>query len=147
MALLLTDYGIRRKQIPVSGEAGGVVCERFELTLTPALAASITSAEIIELAGLPARHTIVDATLDTDELGAVTVSAGLISGEFGKKDDARTMGTELFNGAADASIVRMSLQTGFRIAPSDLDRGIGLKFSGTVTPAGQKVALILFTKQ
>ena len=69
--------------------AGEVVCERFTFTVTE----NLTSADIIDLGVLPAGSTVVDAILDTGDLGVgVTVSAGVMSGVVGDKDAGRTCG-------------------------------------------------------
>lgn len=134
--------GIR--QAPVSGEAGGVVCEKYEFVVS----ANLASTDIVELAVLPAYHTVVDAVLVSEDLGAgVTVDVGIMSGIKGELDESRTSGNELFAGAANNSVVRMSKAAGFQIEPVEADRSIGLKVSGAVTASGQKVTLILSCKQ
>ena len=123
--------------------AGEVVCERFTFTVTE----NLTSADIIDLGVLPAGSTVVDAILDTGNLGAgVTVTAGIMSGVVGDKDVARTSGSELFNAAANNAIVRPSASSAFNIAPVGKDRSIGVKVSGAVTAANQVIALNVFYK-
>ena len=129
--------------VPVCGEAGEVQAERFTFTITE----NLTTSDIIELGVLPAFATVVDAILDTDECGTGTIAVGVMTGDVGSTDGARTSGTELFAAAADASVVRPSARSAFTIAPTDKDRSIGLKFSAAVTAANQVVALTLFYKQ
>jgi hypothetical protein len=144
MSIVQSPWGAARKQAPVSREAGGVVAEKYKFVITQDLA----DGDIIELAVLPAYHTIVDAILVTDETGTATFDVGVMSGVVGSPDQARTCGNELFAGAADASVVRMTKAAGFRITPIEGDRSIGLKVVGAgITQAGQVVELILFTKQ
>ena len=120
-----------------------VVCERFTFTVT----GNLTSADIIELGVLPAGSTVVDAILDTGNLGAgVTITSGIMSGVVGDKDAARTCGSELFSAAANNAIVRPSASSAFNIAPVDKDRSIGVKVSGAVTAANQVIALNVFYK-
>lgn len=124
--------------------AGEVVCERFTFTVTE----NLTSADIIDLGVLPAGSTVVDAILDTGNLGVgVTVSAGVMSGVVGDKDAGRTCGTELFSAVANNAIVRLSTSSAFTIAPVNADRSLGVKVSGNVTAANQVVALSVFYKQ
>ena len=124
--------------------SGEVVCERFTFTVS----ADLASADIIELGVLPANSTIVDAILDTGNLGAgVTVTSGLMSGTVGSTDAARTCGSELFSAAANNAIVRPSTSSAFTIAKVTADRSIGVKVSGAVTAANQVVALSVFYKQ
>lgn len=144
MAIVQSPWGALRKQAPVSREAGGVVAEKYKFVVSAGLAAN----DIIELGVLPAYHTIVDAILVTDETGTATFDVGVMSGTLGDPDQARTCGNELFAGAADASVVRMTKPAGFRIAPIEGDRAIGLKVLGAgIAQAGQVIELILFTKQ
>ena len=119
------------------------MCERFTYIITSNLA----SGDIIEMGPLPAFAHPVDATLVSDELGTVTLDVGIMSGDFGSTDQARTCGAELFSAAADASVVRMSLPGGFRLTPVDKDRGIGVKVSDAITAANQRIDLLLYYRQ
>lgn len=144
MAIKQSEWGQLRKQAPVSGEAGGVVAEKYKFVVTADLAAN----DIIELGVLPAYHTVVEAILVTDEIGTATFDVGIMSGTLGSPDQARTCGNELFAGVADASVVRLSKLSAFRIPPVEGDRAIGLKVLGAgITQAGQVIELVLFTKQ
>lgn len=144
MAIVQSAWGALRKQAPVSREAGGVVVEKYKFVVTADLAAN----DIIELAVLPAYHTIVDAILIVDEAGTATYDVGVMSGILGSPDQARTCGNELFAGAADAGVARMTKPAGFRITPIEGDRAIGVKVLGAgITQASQVIELVLFTKQ
>lgn len=144
MAIVQSKWGSGLLQAPVAAHAGVVVCEKYEYTLT----ANMASTDILELGVLPAYNTVVDAVLITDNLGAgVTVDVGIMSGVKGDTDATRTSGNQLFASAANNTVVRMSKADGFRIAPTDADRSIGLKVSGAVTAASQKITLVLTTKQ
>lgn len=144
MAIVQSAWGAARKQAPVSCEAGGVVAEKYKYVITADMAAN----DIIELAVLPAYHTIVDAILIVDEAGTATYDVGIMSGTVGSTDQARTCGNELFAGAADATVTRMTKTAGFRITPIEGDRSIGVKVLGAgITQASQVIELVLFTKQ
>lgn len=138
-----SPWGAGRLQAPVTGGAGVVMVEKFEFTLNKNLAAG----DIIELGVLPAFATVVDATLIADSLGAsVTMDVGLMSKEVGSTDVSRTSGNELFATAA-AGVVRMSAASGFKIAPTEGDRSVGVKASAAVTATGQKLMLVMYYKQ
>lgn len=144
MAIVQSAWAEGRKVAPISREAGGVVAEKYSYTITKDMLAG----DIIELGILPAYHTVVDAVLIVDEIGTATIDVGIMSGTVGDPAQNRTCGDELFDGAADAGASRMSSLAGFRIAPVDADRSIGLKLVGAgVTAAGQVVELMLLTKQ
>lgn len=135
MALIQSDFAKGRKQAPVCEEYGVAVTARYEIDLAEAPA----SGDIIEIGGLPAYATVVDAILDTDALDsgtAIALDVGLMSGDYQEVDDDRTSGNELFEGATTAQaggILRMSKQEGFRIEKTDLDRGIGVKVTTVAT--------------
>jgi hypothetical protein len=147
MALIQSSWAKGVKALPVSGEAGGVVAERFEINLAdlPTLVVN----DVLELAGLPAFHTIVGYTLDNDEVDAataITVDVGIMSGEFGVVDSARTCGNQLF--AASTALRTAAVTVGnsaaaFRLAPTDKDRGIGLKFTGIPAGGNQRTTGVL----
>lgn len=144
MAIVQSDWGLLRKQAPVSREAGTVVAQKYKFVVTKDLAAN----DIIELGVLPAYHTVLDATLIIDEAGTATYDVGVMSGILGSPDQARTCGNELFAGAADATVTRMSKTAGFRITSVEADRAIGVKVLGAgITQAGQVIELILYTRQ
>ena len=143
MAIKQSDWAYGRRVAAVGDEAGDVICERYSYTITSDLA----SGDIIEMGPLPAFAFPVDATLVTDELGTVTLDAGIMSGDFGSDDQSRTCGAELFSAAADASVVRMSLPGGFRLTPVGKDRGIGVKVSDAITAANQRIDLLLYYRQ
>lgn len=144
MAIVLSDWAIGRKQAPVSEEAGGVVAEKYTFKVLKDLALN----DIIELAILPAYHTIVDAILIVDEVGTATFNVGIMSGTVGSTDPARTSGTELFIAATDNAVQRIVNPAGFRVLPIAADRGIGVKvLTAGIVQTGQVIELILFTKQ
>lgn len=139
-----SEWVLGRKQTPTSREAGNVVAQRFEVT-----AGALASSDIVELAVLPAHHTIVDAILDMDALDAgITADVGIMSGTVGDPDNARTCGSELFSAvdASSAVFSRVGARSAVTIAPKDSDRSIGVKVSGSVA-AGKKIALTLFMVQ
>ena len=143
MAIKQSDWATGRRVTAASGEAGEVVCERFSFVITSSLA----SGDIIEMGPLPAFSHPVDATLVSDELGTVTLDVGIMSGDFGSTDQARTCGAELFSAAADGSAVRASLLGAFRMNSVDKDRGIGVKVSAAITAASQRVDLLLYFRR
>lgn len=141
MAIVQSAWGAGLHQAPVSGEAGTVVAERYTFTVSDDLAAD----DIVELAVLPAYHTVVDAILLGEDVG--TVDVGIMSGTVGSSDQSRTSGDELFSAAATGSVARMSKASGFTIEPVEADRSIGVKVADGVAASGQKIELLLLTKQ
>jgi hypothetical protein len=146
MAIVQSSWGALKRQAPVSEESGTVKCERYTYTVPAGV--TLVVGDIIELAILPAYHTVLDATLVTDDVGTATLDVGIMSSIPGDTDQARTCGNELFAGAADGVSVRMSKVAGFRIAQIAGDRSIGLKVqTASIVGAAQVIDLLLYTKQ
>lgn len=114
-------------------EAGTVVATRVTHTLT----AAPTANDVLELAVLPARHRIVDIRLDTT--GTITINkTGIMSGDVGSKDGARTVGDALItSGAANADARAL--------APTEADRSIGCLLT-SATPGAVVSATILYAQ-
>jgi hypothetical protein len=91
--------------------------------------------DVVEMVILPAGYVPVDAVLaceDTDSGGsaAMTLDLGLLSGTAGAADGARTCGNEAFAASTVAQaggIARPTKKDFALIAPTDADRGMGLK--------------------
>lgn len=155
MALIQSEWATRRKTAPIAEEAGGVVAERFEIDFADV--AALSNGDIIELGVLPAHCTIVDYYLDNDDLDsngspAANVDIGIMSGDFGDNDAARTCGDELFDGSTAlqaAAFTRATVSEALRIAATDADRSIGVKFvaAPATQPASGVLALTVFYKQ
>ena len=99
--------------------------------------------DIVEMGAIPADCVPVDLIVDNGALGAsATLDAGILSGEFAKFDNARTMGNEFFaaSAAATSGVIRCT--------SDQSDRGFGIKFLGANPAAGQtiRVTLICRTK-
>ncbi|MBI1202614.1 MAG: hypothetical protein GC182_08905 [Rhodopseudomonas sp.] len=132
--MLQTDVAKGKIIAPTPDEAGDLASIRAEISLATG---DLTLNKIIEMLPLPANCTGVDFIFDTDDLDSdgaptITIDIGVMSGEYGDPDpdDARTCGAEIFSAATTAQaggVARPTLVTAFRIAPTDADRGIGVK--------------------
>jgi hypothetical protein len=152
MALYRSAFAKGQRQAATAGTSGTVVTERFEYDLTGAVSLN----DIIEIGCIPARTRVVDMVLVSDDLdtnGAPTLTydVGVMSGDYGVNDAARTVGNEFF--AADqvgraGGSSRMSKKEGFTVAAADADRGIGVKIAaGPATSAttGKITLLVSYT--
>jgi hypothetical protein len=143
MSLLQSLWATGQRNTPYGDCAGDEVVQVFEFTM-PATAPAAN--DIIELAVLPATHTVTDAILVSEALDTLAVDIGIMSGEVGDKDSPRTCGAELFAAqAVDGTVVRTELVSAFTIPPTDNHRSIGAKV--TTAPgaavAGKKLRLLL----
>ena len=85
---------------PTATEAGRVVLVTGEYVTATGDAIN----DIVEFGAIPQNCVPVDLIVDNGALGAsATLDAGVISGEYGKVDNARTMGSEFFAGSAAAT--------------------------------------------
>lgn len=154
MAIILSKHADGNRAVVTPECAGEVVANHYEFDITGvALAAN----DIIDLGILPAYCTVVDAILISDDLdtnGAPTLACdvGVMSGEIGSKDVARTCGNELFaasNVGQAGGVARPTKKEAFRIASAGIDRSIGLKITtaAATQAAAGKISLLLFVKQ
>jgi hypothetical protein len=134
--MLQTEYAKGEEIAPTPANAGETVSYRATIALATG---DLTLNNIIEMGPLPAGCEFVDAILDTDDLDtgtAIKLDVGIMNGDFGALKDssgnARTCGAEILAAVTTAQaggVVRPTLATAFRIARSDVDRGIGLKIN------------------
>jgi len=134
---------------PYPRGAGEIVTVRATIEATTA---NLAAGNIFEMMALPDNCRPVDMIFIADDLDsgtpAIDFDIGIMSGTFGDDDNTRTCGAEFFDGdttgqAAGSS--RMSLVTGFELAPAATTRGIGIKVvtapatavAGTITLIAQ----------
>ena len=145
MALFQTGWSTRQLNTATADCAGEEVAQEFEHTFT---AVALAAGDIVELGILPAYNKISDAILAADAVGAgITFDIGIMSGEVGDPDAARTCDASIFaasNVAAAGGVARVTLATAFTIASKEFDRSVGLKIVAPgAQAAGTKVRLIL----
>lgn len=89
--------------------------------------------DIVELGGIPSNATVIDLIIHHDGIGG-TVDAGILSGDYAKKDSTRTL-TQDFGAAlstAAAGIVRLAKNTN-ALTPTAVEQGWGIKFLAAPT--------------
>ena len=112
--------------------------------------------DVIEFAILPAGYVPVDAILATEDVDsggapAMTLDLGLISGVAGLADNARTCGNEAFAASTVAQtggLARPTKANFAMIAPTDADRGIGIKVAAAAATlvVGAKMRLTVIAR-
>ena len=129
--------------------AGAVHEQRFSYDCA---SLGVLATDILELGVLPANARLIDAMVFAEGAwGAITADIGLMSGEFGSKDTARTSGNELFaaqnvNNTVTAA-ARLSKPAGLLVDPVEKNRSIGVVFSADVAAGAKKIHLRLFYAQ
>lgn len=145
MAIKQSPWALNQRTSNRPQSAGAVHVTKFYHEFTAAAA----SGDIIDLGVLPAGAYVVDARLYTEGvLTGVTADVGVMSGDPGSTDPARTSGNEIFAAAdlaaASTTVANMSKVAAFQIAPGIVHRSIGVKLLAAVTAApGKKVWLVL----
>ena len=145
MATILSQFSARTLTTVTAPTAGNVAVNDYFIDLT---AAQLVAGNIIDLGVLPANHTVTDAVLISDALGAgMTVNIGIMSGIPGDDLSARTCNSEFYaasNAPGDgaAAISRMTAKTGFLVKAEEFDRSIGIQIVAAPTaPAAGRIRL------
>jgi hypothetical protein len=111
----------------------------------------IVTGDILEIGILPANNVIIDAYIWSDALGtAVKFDVGIMSGDVGSKDTARTCGNEIFAlfdaAAASTIITRMTKPAAPLLAATAVERSIGAKFNPISSgPTAGNLYLVVLT--
>lgn len=119
-------------QTPVAypAYAGHVVAQRYAFTVP----ANIVEGDIVEMACIPPGCRVIDVVMDSDDLDtgtpAIIWDVGIMSGDWGVKDNARTCGDEFLDGVTVSQaggVVRPTLAKAFRTSAAATARSIGAK--------------------
>lgn len=139
MALLQNDYAKGIKAIPYPDNAATVVGHRFTAAI-PATGDGTALNDIIEMAQIPAGCRVLDMILDSTDLDTggptITLDVGIMSGDWGDPDPARTCGAEFFAASTVAqagTAARPTLATAFRTGVATNHRSIGVKIAAAAT--------------
>ncbi|MGP9790693.1 hypothetical protein [Roseinatronobacter sp. NSM] len=142
MALFQSAMAARRETPPSGYVHGARMVAISSYTFTQDFTAATDK---LELGLLPADTRAVRATLIGQNTGATNATMGLMSGEPGDMNDARTVGNEFFAAqAVNNAEVAGTVLACLNIAPSDKHRGIGVTLSANVTAGTtKKLTLVL----
>ncbi|GGE24261.1 hypothetical protein SAMN05421774_10865 [Gemmobacter megaterium] len=126
--------GNARTPIPVPNKAG-VVCE---VIITHTFTEAVADTDVLELAPLAAGNRILAVDVATENLGAITLDVGFMSGTPGDVESARSCGAELFNDQAAGTPAAKPLIGIVGLAVAGEHRSIGVVPSAAITPAANK---------
>lgn len=113
-------------------------------------AAGLAIGDIVEIGELPSYCVITAAQVFTEgTFTGATADVGLMSGEYGLNDAARTSGNQLFAAADLTAFSRLSKPDCLLLPFSELPRGIGVKIAGAAVAAaaGKRIHLVLTYRQ
>ena len=116
--------------------------EAHTLLITHVVKEQIGTADILELAAIPADMKLLDAVIDTEGAGTTNLTVGIMSGKPNDPDPARTSGSELFNAVAAGTETKASIKALAAIARNPGNRSIGHNTSAAI-PVGAKIHLRL----
>lgn len=129
MALKQSPGLFSRTPATVPFYAGEIVAQAYEFSFDKD---GLLAADVLEVGCLPAGCKLHRATLTTASIAATTtVSAGVLSGAFGTKDDTRTLpGTaDIVSAGTKNTVIDVTPGALFGVDVADTDRGIGIKLS------------------
>lgn len=154
MAIIQTDWAKGILTPPRPQTHGAVHAVRFIVPLDAAGfaalgVASIGTGDILELGPIMNFGRIIDAIIIAEgAFGGATADVGIMSGKAGSTDASRTSGAELFSAAALTGVVRASAVTAFTQPSTELERGLGVKFSAAQNAAtGKRLTVTLLFAQ
>ncbi|NTE96692.1 hypothetical protein [Agrobacterium tumefaciens] len=153
MALKQSPWALGSQMTVRPQTAGAVHSQRFTYDVTSA-AAALAVGDIVEIGELPPYAYVVDALVFTEGVfTGATADIGLMSGEYGFNDAARTSGNEMFAAvdlaAASTAVARLAKPAALLLGHTEQSRGIGVKIAGAAVAAaaGKKIHVILFFRQ
>lgn len=144
MALKQSKQILAGVQCPTPDDANCVIAITGEYTTVTGDAIG----DIVEFGGIPDNCIVIDVIVGNGALGASsTLDGGILSGEYAKKDNARTMGNEFFaaSTSAAAGVIRRTKSVN-AVASSTSVQGWGVKFLGANPAAGQVIRATLMVK-
>lgn len=146
MALKQSAWALGNQVAVRPQTAGADHTQRFTFEASAGLAIG----DIVEIGELPSYAIITDAKVFTEgTFTGATADVGLMSGEYGLNDPARTSGNQLFAAADLTAFTRIVKGEPLLLAASELPRGIGVKIAGAVVAAaaGKRIHLVLTYRQ
>jgi len=144
MALKQSKQVVNGYQCPTPDDASSLVGITAEYTTVTGDAIG----DIVEFGGIPDGCIVIDVLVDNGNLGVgSTLDCGILSGDFSKKDNARTMGNEFFAASASATsgLIRRAKSVNAVLTSTSV-QGWGLKFLGANPAAGQLIRATLVVK-
>lgn len=143
MAVFQTNQG-KRKETPPAGYASGIrLTQIVEFIFAAAFA---TATDRVEMFILPAGARLLKVRAIFANIGAVNTSLGIMSGDVGSTDNARTVGTELFSAQTMANAeVEVTTTNCLAVARDHTKhRSIGMIPASDIAAGGtKKVTLIV----
>ena len=143
MGILQSAKVKRRTAAPTPGQFGQKTC--VVLSHSFATVGFTAATDVLEIGLVPASAQIINVDAIGEGLGAVTADVGVMTGTAGDLDDTRDSGAEFIDdGNVNDATATAAVADCIAVAPSNVDRGLGIKLSGDVAAgAGKKITVVL----
>ncbi|CAN7305616.1 hypothetical protein LJR231_001573 [Phyllobacterium sp. LjRoot231] len=148
MTILQSNAAKGTLPIAYPGYAGQAVTQRHSIVVP----ANVAANDILEMLPIPPGCRSVELVMDSDDLDtggapAITIDVGIMSGDFGSTDPARTIGAEFFAASTlpqAGGVARPTLASAYRVPTSATERSIGIKIKTVAaTPVAGTIGLTL----
>lgn len=154
MAIIKSAWIIGQQTTKRPQTTGAVHVTHFVYDFGSVASQALAAGDILELGIVPVNSRIVQARLIVEgAFAALTADIGIMSGTVGEDlnpdGSARTSGNQLFAAIAlTGAFANLSKPDALLLAPSEIERSIGVKVSDAVAKAaGKKIHLQLFYYQ
>ncbi len=137
MAILQTEAIKGRSTPPTGYVAGSLMVARFVVDFSKF---AYATTDKVEFGILPGGTRIIRARFIPEGIGTPNLTAGLMSGDVGSPDEARTVGNQLAAAAALTNNIALNstdLQCA-SIVPTEVHRPLGLTLSAAVAMGADK---------
>ena len=114
--------------------------------------AGLTSNDVIEMVAIPAGTVPIDVSiacedLDTSGTPAIVLDVGVLSGNYGANDAARTCGSDFINDTIigqTGGMASANVAAGLLLTPTLNDRSIGIKVqtAAAILATGKKIRVV-----
>lgn len=144
MAVFQTLQARRKEATRSNYQSGVAVHQVVEYTFN---ASYVAAADRIELFAIPAGAQLIDVRVIFANIGAVNTTFGIMSGDFGSTDNARTVGTQLFSAQTMANAeVNVNTASCLAVAPdATRHRGVGMIPATDIAAGGTKKITLVIT--
>jgi hypothetical protein len=126
--------GLGRMPMATPHKAGETTIVMFTHVFTE----TIATTDILELIPMPVNMKLVAFDYASENIGAINLKAGLMTGSVGDTTSVRTLGAELFAATPAATPNEAPLLAILGITPSDTPRAIGIAPDANITAGATK---------
>ena len=141
MATIRSRYtsGMSQTPVPVASKAG----VKHTLLVTHTFTQAVNATDVLDLVSLGAGIRVVGLRLISENVGAINLKVGNMTGAPGSDDAARTCDSAFFAAQAANAEAAVPLQALARLAPYAANVSIGIQPAADITAAANKKLHVL----